>query len=119
MAVMLVYLVALVFYMWVRTTKTLDLGKFLAYGIIVLVVEIMGASATLLYGLNIIFHPVNAPVPEDPANPGLPKVCYPFPLLCVTICCFTCEVGSARRICLVGCPLHLSLLFNGTARPSS
>jgi hypothetical protein len=33
----------------------------------------MGATTTLLYGINMIFHPVNAPVPEDAANPGLPK----------------------------------------------
>ncbi len=76
---MLVYLIALCFYLWVRTTKTLDLGKYLAYGVIVLVVEIMGATATLLYGINILWHPVNPPVPEDPANPGLPKVCAQFP----------------------------------------
>ena len=77
MAVMLIYLAALVFYMWVRTTKTLDLGKFLAYGVIVLAIEIMGATATVLYGINIILFPVNPPVPEDPANPGLPKVDSP------------------------------------------
>jgi len=70
---MLIYCVALVFYLWVRITKTLDLGRYLPYGIFVLIVEIMGATTTLLYGVNILWHPVNPPLPEDPNNPGLPK----------------------------------------------
>ncbi len=75
-AVMLVYCIALVFYLWVRITKTLDLGRYLPYGIFVLIVEIMGATTTLLYGVNILWHPVNPPLPEDPNNPGLPKACF-------------------------------------------
>ena len=51
--------------------------RFLGYGIFVLIMEIAGATTTLLYGINMIWHPMNAPVPEDPANPGLPKARRP------------------------------------------
>ena len=41
---------------------------------LVLVVEIMGASTVVLYGINLLFLP-DAPVYHpDPARPGLPKV---------------------------------------------
>lgn len=68
------YTLAFFFYMWVRITKTLDLGQYLGYGIFVLIVEIMGATSTISYGINLIWSPVNPPLAEDPANPGLPKV---------------------------------------------
>lgn len=41
------------------------------YGILVLVVEMLGATTTLLYGLNILFDPVHEDLPNDPENPGL------------------------------------------------
>ena len=87
--VMLLYCAALAFYLWVRIAKTLDLGKFLAYGVIVLVVEVMGAATTLLYGLNLLFHPINDPLPEDPLHPGLTKVhppCLTLPSACSHAC---------------------------------
>ena len=68
------YTLAFFFYMWVRITKTLDLGPYLGYGIFVLIVEIMGATSTISYGINLLWSPVNPPLAEDPANPGLPKV---------------------------------------------
>ena len=68
------YTLAFFFYMWVRITKTLDLGQYLGYGIFVLIVEIMGATSTISYGINLLWSPVNPPLAEDPANPGLPKV---------------------------------------------
>ncbi len=34
------WFVAFIFYMYVRITKTMDLGPYLAYGIFVLVVEV-------------------------------------------------------------------------------
>ena len=94
--VVLFYMLAFIFYMWVRITKTLDLGPYLGYGIFVLIVEIMGATSTISYGINLIWSPVNPPLAEDPANPGLPKVrcsgaelpwhlhklCFCFWLLC-------------------------------------
>ena len=43
------------------------------YGVLVLVVEVMGASTVVLYGINLLFLP-DAPVYHpDPARPGLPK----------------------------------------------
>ncbi len=75
------YTLAFFFYMWVRITKTLDLGQYLGYGIFVLIVEIMGATSTISYGINLLWSPVNPPLAEDPANPGLPKVrsCFESP----------------------------------------
>ena len=57
-SVFFIYIVAFCFYMWIRVTKTLDLGQFIAYGIAILVIEIMGATATFIYGLNLILRPV-------------------------------------------------------------
>ena len=44
------------------------------YGILVLVIEMLGATTTLLYGLNILFDPVHEELPQDPENPGLTLV---------------------------------------------
>ena len=64
--------------MWIRVTKTLDLGQFVAYGIAILVIEIMGATATVIYGLNLILRPVYETFPDDPENPGRPLVDHPY-----------------------------------------
>lgn len=71
---MTIYCLAFCFYLYVRVTHTLDLGRFLPYGIFVLIVEIMGATTTILYGVNILLHPIHEDIPDDPAHPGLPKV---------------------------------------------
>jgi len=43
--------------------------------VLVLVVEVMGASTVILYGINLLFTP-HAPVYEPDADrPGLPKAC--------------------------------------------
>ena len=39
-AIFTFFVLAFGFYLWVRITKTMDLGKYLAYGIFVLVVEV-------------------------------------------------------------------------------
>ncbi|KAK9857954.1 hypothetical protein WJX84_008696, partial [Apatococcus fuscideae] len=77
-SVFFIYLVAFCFYMWIRVTKTLDLGQFVAYGIAILVIEIMGATATVIYGLNLILRPVYETFPDDPENPGRPLVDHPY-----------------------------------------
>lgn len=61
------YLMAFVFYVVVRATKTLGLGPLQAYGIIVLLVEILGGLAMLPYGLCLCARVVNdrAPPPDD------------------------------------------------------
>ena len=45
------------------------------YGVYVLIVEILGAISTLLYGVNLLWDPVNPPAEADPNNPELPQVC--------------------------------------------
>ncbi len=40
------------------------------YGIIILIIEIAGASTVILYGTNLLFNPVVDPLIEDPENPG-------------------------------------------------
>ena len=50
-AAMIFYLCSLGFYLWVRITKTLNLGPgYIWYGIYLLVVEILGATTVVLYG---------------------------------------------------------------------
>lgn len=61
----------------VRTTKTMDLGSYTWWGIIVFVVEMLGASTTLLYGLNLLWVPHNDPLALDPEIHGLTKVKSP------------------------------------------
>ena len=57
-----------------RIAKTLDLGSYVWYGVIVLVVELAGATTTLVWCLNIIMDPVHEPLRMDPDNPGLTLV---------------------------------------------
>lgn len=73
------YVVALGFYLWIRITKTLDIGAYKWYGIIVLIVECMGASTVILYGTNLLFNPVNEIILQenpDGVGPGILKVQY-------------------------------------------
>jgi endoglucanase len=72
---MFFYLCALGFYLWVRITKTMNMGPgYVWYGIYLLVVEILGASTVILYGTNLLWNPVIEEFPEDPESPGKPKV---------------------------------------------
>ena len=48
------------------------------YGIVLLVIECMGASTVLTYGLWLLFHPVQEDFEEDPHKPGMPKVHLSF-----------------------------------------
>ena len=43
-----------------------------------LVVEVLGSTTTILYGLNILFDPVHEDLPKDPDNPGLTMVGVSF-----------------------------------------
>jgi cellulose synthase/poly-beta-1,6-N-acetylglucosamine synthase-like glycosyltransferase len=76
--VFLTFLAALGFYIWVRVTKTLDLGSYKWYGILVFVVEMIGASTTILYGINLLLSPVPAVLSDDPDMPGITKVEVPY-----------------------------------------
>ena len=40
-----------------------------------MVVEMLGATATMLYGLNIIMDPVHEDLEMEPDAPGITKVC--------------------------------------------
>ena len=44
------------------------------YGVFVLVVEVIGATTVMLYGVNLLFNPVKEAFEEDPNMPGYPKV---------------------------------------------
>lgn len=46
------------------------------YGWMVLIVEMLGATSTILYGLNIILDPVHEPLEMDAEQPGVSKVGY-------------------------------------------
>jgi endoglucanase len=76
--VMALYVLALFFYLYVRVAHTLDLGSYVWYGVFVLMVEILGATTTLLYGINIVADPVHEPPRPDPDNPGLVLVDHPY-----------------------------------------
>lgn len=61
-------------------------GSGCRYGVFVLFVEVMGATTTLLYGVNLLLTPVYDPVPEDPENPGLPVVTHNYRLRVLVPC---------------------------------
>ena len=75
---MFFYLCAFIFYLYVRIAKTLDLGGYTWYGVLVLGIEIMGASTTFLYGLNIVARPIHEPARPDDEAPGLVLVDHPY-----------------------------------------
>ena len=52
----------------------MDLGIYTWWGIIVFVVEMLGASTTLLYGSNLLWSPYNEDLPFDHEHHGLTKV---------------------------------------------
>ena len=60
------------FYMYVRITKTISQlgGGYVAYGVALLVVEIMGATTVVNYGMNLLYNPMHEKFQEDPDSPG-------------------------------------------------
>ena len=76
-SVFVFYICAFGFYLWIRISKTLDLGQYVPYGVFVLFVECMGATTVILYGTNLLWNPVNEIVlqeSEDGIGPGKLKV---------------------------------------------
>lgn len=73
---------ALVFYVYTRIRYTLSgLGhKYEFYGIVLLVIECLGATTILQYGTNLLFRSVHEKYPRDPDNPSKPLVSKPVPL---------------------------------------
>ncbi|KAK9864111.1 hypothetical protein WJX84_001594 [Apatococcus fuscideae] len=70
--VFIAWVMAFGFYLWVRITKTISQlgGGFVAYGVALLVVEIMGATTVVNYGMNLLFNPMHEKFQEDPDSPG-------------------------------------------------
>ena len=85
-----IYLCAFGFYLYVRIAKTLDLGAYVWYGVLVLAIEIAGATTTLVWCLNIVMDPVHEPLRMDPDNPGLTLV---------RLCCLVSRCDNARPSC--------------------
>jgi hypothetical protein len=52
------------------------------YGWFVLIVEMLGATSTLTYGLNIIFDPVHESLEYEADAPGITKVCRSSRFVC-------------------------------------
>ena len=59
------------------------------YGIVLLVVECMGATTVLIYGLHLLYDPVMEDLEEDPNCPGKPLVWH-FWSACVHLTPPTC-----------------------------
>ena len=85
------------------------------YGVLVFVVEMLGASTTLLYGLNLIWRPVNDAPSQDDERHGLTKA---SPALCaavndqtqvVALCCVLLSMTRHNLLpCTVCCLQHVS-----------
>ena len=56
------------------------------YGWVVLVVEMIGATTIVLYGVNLLFNPVVMVYEEDPAHPGKPITRRPYHVRCLVPC---------------------------------
>lgn len=50
----------------------------LLVGIVLLVVECIGATTVIFYGINLLFNPVHEPFVDDPKQPGCPQVSWPL-----------------------------------------
>ena len=46
-----------------------------------LVVEVLGASTIILYGLNLLWDPLYDKFEDDPRQPGTPKASPPNPII--------------------------------------
>lgn len=90
------YLCALGFYVWVRLTKTLDLGPYLWYGCVILAVEMLGATTVILYGVNLIRDPVTEPIAADPADPTRARTRHPYHIR-VLVPCYKESLEILRR----------------------
>ncbi|KAK9837911.1 hypothetical protein WJX74_007544 [Apatococcus lobatus] len=64
-AAFLIYLGALGFYCYMRVRYTLDLGPYIVYGIVIFAVELLGATATITYGMNLVLRPVYEEIRQE------------------------------------------------------
>ena len=58
------FICAFGFYMFIRVSKTLGLGGYFWYGCLVLAVEVLGATTTLIYGAPRAVHSCSAAAPN-------------------------------------------------------
>ena len=70
------------------------------YGVYVLAVELLGAVATLLYGVNLVWDPVNEAPEMDPADPALPlvRICMTNFTNCKCVCACACACGLTHGV---------------------
>ena len=96
-ALMTAWLAALAFYIYVRITKTLDLGRVLPYGIALLVVEIAGSTTVAIYGVNLLFVPLH----EEPVldSEGKPIVALKYHIR-VLVPCYKEDLDIVQRTVL-------------------
>jgi cellulose synthase/poly-beta-1,6-N-acetylglucosamine synthase-like glycosyltransferase len=84
---MIFYLCALIFYIYVRAAKTLNLGaKYQWYGIVILVIEIIGSTTTIVYGLNHLFYTVDKDIPGKKPLVGPLKTATQYHIRCLVPC---------------------------------
>ena len=101
MSVFVFYICAFGFYMWIRIAKTLDLGSYLWYGILVLCVEVMGATTVVLYGTNLLWNPVNEIVlqeSDDGVGPGKLRVSVAVAVIIIIVVFSLYALGGCSRI---------------------
>ena len=91
--------------------ERLEISLACRYGWFVLIVEMLGATSTITYGLNIIFDPVHEPLEYEADAPGITKVRRPFLdrdfyaghaescLACIQTLCFCFSPCSIRSAC--------------------
>ncbi|KAK9810557.1 hypothetical protein WJX73_000559 [Symbiochloris irregularis] len=89
---------ALVFYVYTRIRYTLSgLGsKYEFYGIVLLVVECLGATTILQYGTNLLFRSVHEKYPRDPDNPSKPLTKLPYHIR-VMVPCYKEDLDIVQR----------------------
>ena len=75
-ACFLFYIAAFLYYLYVRIRYTIHgLGPgYEVYGIALLIVECLGASTIVLFGIQMLWDPLHEKYPEDPNRPGVPQV---------------------------------------------
>lgn len=74
-AAFLFYLGAFIYYVYVRIRYTIGgLGDYEVYGIVLLIIEVLGATTVVLFGINLLWEPLHEKYPPDPERQGVPKV---------------------------------------------
>ena len=71
----LFYLAAFVYYLYVRIRYTIrGLGSYEVYGIVLLVIEVLGGTTVVLFGSNLLWEPLHEKYPPEAERQGVPMV---------------------------------------------